>query len=172
MSMDKITKLLEEMRTNPKAKELIQEAGVPKTEEEFIRLYTEIASKLGFDATEEEIRAGIAALIRERREKTAADIEKLSDVEVEKAVGGDKGHSECKDTYLDRENCRLDDGCDHFYHDYNGYICKNTDYGHECPYLNAHCDETFLCGDFVINQNVIDPCSQCMIIFDCQYVIN
>ena len=66
MSMDKITKLLEEMRTNPKAKELIQEAGIPRNDEEFFHLYAEIASKLGFDITEEEIRAGIIALIKEK----------------------------------------------------------------------------------------------------------
>ena len=172
MSMDKITKLLEEMRINPKAKELIQEAGMPRNDEEFIHLYAEIASKIGFDATEEEIRAGIVALIKERRKKTAADIEKLSDDDVEKVVGGEKGHSNCKDTYLNGENCRYNDGCDHVWQDYDGYICKNTSNGHECPYFNAHCDETFLCEGIVMNQNNIDVCSEIMIIYNCQYVIN
>ncbi len=172
MAIEKAKELLEAVKTDPKAKELIQEAGIPRNDEEFFHLYAEIASRLGFDITEEEIRAGIIALIQERREKTAADIEKLSDVEVEKAAGGSKGHSECKDSYLNGENCRLTDGCDHVWQDYDGYICKNTSNGHECPYFNAQCDETYLCGEFVINQNVIDSCSQCMIIYNCQYVIN
>ena len=88
MSMEKLTALLDAVRTDPRAKELLKDAAEPKSEEEMIRLCADIAPKLGFDITEDEIRAGIAEMVRERMEKTAADMEKLPEDELKNAAGG------------------------------------------------------------------------------------
>lgn len=86
--LDKVKELLNAVRIDPKAKELLQGVSEPRSEEEMIRLCAGIAPKLGFDVTEAEIREAITAAALERREKTAADMEKLSDDDVEKAAGG------------------------------------------------------------------------------------
>ena len=53
-----------------------------------IRLCAQVAPKLGFDITADEIRAGIAEMERQRREKASAGMETLPDEEVESATGG------------------------------------------------------------------------------------
>lgn len=82
MAIEKVKELLQAIRNDPKAKELLKGASEPKSEEDMIRLCAEVAPKLGFDVSETDIREAVAALSRERMEKTAADVEKLSDDEV------------------------------------------------------------------------------------------
>ena len=89
MAIEKVKELLNAIRNNPKAKELLKGASEPKSEEDMIRLCSEIAPKLGFDVSETDIREAVAALAKERQAKTAADVEKLSDDEVAQASGGD-----------------------------------------------------------------------------------
>lgn len=88
MSAEKITELLNAIRTDPRARELLQGVSDPQNEEEMIRLCADIAPKLGFDVTEAELRASVAAAAQERRNRTAADMEKLSDDIVKNAAGG------------------------------------------------------------------------------------
>ena len=45
------------------------------------------------------------------------------------AVAGGKGHAECKDTFLDRENCWANDGCDFAWNRYKDYYCHVLDRG-------------------------------------------
>ena len=88
MATEKVMELLNAIRTDPKAKELLKDAAQPRNEEEMIRLCAELALQLGFDVTEAEIREVVTAAAQARREKTAADIQALPDDDVEKAVGG------------------------------------------------------------------------------------
>ena len=89
MAIEKAKELLEAIRTDPKAKELLQGVSEPRSEEDMIRLCAEIAPKLGFDVSEADIREAVAALSRERMEKTAADVQKLSDDDITQASGGE-----------------------------------------------------------------------------------
>ena len=89
MAIEKAKELLEAIKTDLKAKELLKGVSEPRSEEEMIRLCAEIAPKLGFDITEAELREAGAALAKERQDKTAADVQKLSDEEVAQASGGE-----------------------------------------------------------------------------------
>lgn len=130
MSMEKTAGLLNAIKNDPKAKELLKDVSEPRNEEDMIRLCAEIASKLGFDVSEADIRAGVAALAQERKDRTAADVEKLPDSDVEQAAGGmlwddedaPDGHEyNCALTYHSNE-----------WQIQNGYKC-NTHY--LCPSL-------------------------------------
>ena len=88
MATEKVMELLDAIRTDPKAKEMFKGTAKPKSDEEMIRLCAELAPKLGFDVTEDEIRAGVEAIKQERIKKTAADIQALSDEETETVAGG------------------------------------------------------------------------------------
>ena len=88
MSIDKVKKLIEAIKTDPKAREQLRGVSEPRSEEEMIRLCAELAPKLGFVVTEDEIRAGVEAIKQERMKKTAADIQALSDEETETVAGG------------------------------------------------------------------------------------
>ena len=88
MATEKVMELLDAIRTDPKAKEMLKGTAKPKSDEEMIRLCAELAPSLGFDVTEDEIRAGVEAIKQERMKKTAADIQALSDEDAEKIAGG------------------------------------------------------------------------------------
>ena len=117
MAIEKVKELIKAVKTDPKAKELLQGVSEPKSEEDMIRLCVEVAPKLGFDITADEIRAGVTEMERERREKTSAGIEKLSDEDAAKASGGI-----CWTGEDAPDGHEL--GCWLFYHDYD-YQKKN-----------------------------------------------
>ena len=128
MAIEKVKELLKALKTDPKAKELLKDVLEPRSEEDMIRLCAEIAPKLGFDITADEIRAGVAALAQDRRDRTAADVHKLSDEDVSQAEGGALWHNE--DAPDGHEY-----GCVVFYHGeewqiQNGYSCNMN---HLCP---------------------------------------
>ena len=128
MAIEQVKKLLEAIKSDPKAQELLQGVSEPKSEEDMIRLCAEIAPKLGFDVTEADIREAVAAMSRERMEKTAADVEKLPDDDVAQAAGGALWHNE--DAPDGHEY-----GCVLCYHSeewqiQNGYSCNIY---HLCP---------------------------------------
>ena len=128
MAIEQVKKLLEAIKSDPKAQELLQGVSEPKNGEEMIRLCAEVAPKLGFDVTEAEIRQGIAQEEWNRRENTdaaAEQIQKLSDSEVENAAGGSCSELYALDTSAFGE-CEKD---------YNGGICDEI-------YTNPNCRST------------------------------
>ena len=142
MAIEKVKELLETVKTNPKAKELLKGAGEPKSEEDMIRLCAEIAPKLGFDITEAEIRAGVAEMERQRREKTSAGIETLSDEDAEKASGGILWNGEeAPDGH--------ELGCYLTYHDYGyqkekGIWCKRVYFCNSGYYTTTFCSNDWV----------------------------
>ena len=91
MATEKVMELLNAIRTDPRAQELLKDRPQPKNEEEMIRLYAELASRLGFEVTEAEIQSAFREAQRARKERTdaaSAEIQKLSDEDVATAAGG------------------------------------------------------------------------------------
>ncbi len=128
MAIEKVKELIKAVKTDPKAKELLDGVSEPRSEEDMIRLCAEVAPKLGFDVTEAEIRQGIAQEEWNRRENTdaaAEQIQKLSDSEVENAAGGSCSDVDALDTSVFGEGEK----------DYNGGICDEI-------YTNPNCRST------------------------------
>lgn len=128
--MDK-KKLIEELnrfRQDPRTKEAIGEAGCLKDPESAAVLFANLAEKLGYDLKEEDI----LSLFNDekeqriaRTEETAAEIENLSDDEIDQAAGG-RENDACSDTFKNKENCWFNDGCDAVVNNYDGYVCSST----------------------------------------------
>ncbi|MBR5110622.1 MAG: hypothetical protein IK099_10540 [Clostridia bacterium] len=147
--MEQFDEILEKLKSNPKAKDLLGKRAKPESFEAAIKVCAGIVKELSFDLTEAEIRDGIAAAEQERAEKTekaAADIQALPDDDLVDAAGGrdrkTKHHDECvsaigdwtelgscRFTYIDGENCRSSDGCDQNFHYYEFYHCGQNYYG-------------------------------------------
>ena len=69
--MEKIKQILEELRSDPKAAELVKNAA-PKKPEELIKLLAGLAKEHGFDADEGEFAAYYVNALKERAEKSDA----------------------------------------------------------------------------------------------------
>jgi hypothetical protein len=119
--MENAKKFFEEIIKTEEAKALLAAVEAPKTEEDRIAAYIEIAKRLGVELTTEDIQEYFATA-------SDADVAELDDEELEQLVGGG-AHDECKYSYKNEENCILFDGCDGSYRSYDAYICKSNNAG-------------------------------------------
>ena len=122
--MEKFRQFLEEIRNNPAAEEMLKGKGTPQDAAEEIRTYTEIANRLGYSFTEDEMKNCAeqeAAAQRGKREADIQAIQELPESELSEVAGGG---DTCKNTYRNRENCWKNDGCDNIVNMYDHYICS------------------------------------------------
>ena len=91
MSKESAIKYLRELRTNEKAKELLQGMERPKNRDDAIKAYAEVAKELGEDISPEDIAKAleeIEAEIHQKTEAVSADMVELEDDDVENVAGG------------------------------------------------------------------------------------
>jgi predicted ribosomally synthesized peptide with nif11-like leader len=119
--MENAKKFFEKIVKTDEAKALLAAVEAPKTEEDRIAAYIEIAKKLGVELTAEDIQEYFATA-------SDADVAELDDEELEQLVGGD--NAGCKDTFLHKENCWWEDGCDNAWNNYEGYQCSARNLGY------------------------------------------
>lgn len=133
--METLKKFFETLRTNPKAAELLKGKDKPKSSDELVKVYAEIAKELGFDLSEDDLKKGIKALEEEQNVKTGQakeSAQELDESELEKVAGG-RDADDCIYSFQDKENCWIQDGCDLLQVTYPHYICKRIDYdGNSC----------------------------------------
>lgn len=114
MNTDKFVQLLQQMKTDPRAAELVRGMPAPTNDEEAIACYTDLAVKLGSDMSKEEITEGFRALSREQQARTEAarrEMEKAAVGEdaLDVVAGGATGKD--REPY-DDDYCWWSDSCD------------------------------------------------------------
>ena len=128
MSAEKTLELLKKLKEDPKAKELLDGLKNTASADDVISCYAQIAAKLGYDITAEEIREVVnqeEARRKSETEKATSDIQALNDDEVENVVGGVYWYEASESTrpnglairYFRNEGCRwdfTDDDCTWF----------------------------------------------------------
>ena len=91
MASEKTLEILKKMKADPKAKELFEGMEKPGSPDEMISAYAQIAEKLGYGITAEDIRETIKQEEAKRKEKTdkvVSDMKELEDDDVEDVAGG------------------------------------------------------------------------------------
>ena len=92
MSKESAIRFLKELRTNEKARELLQGLKIPESKEDKIKVCAKIAADLGEDVSYEDLADAleeIEAGIRHKAEAASAQMVKLEDKDVENVAGGD-----------------------------------------------------------------------------------
>jgi hypothetical protein len=137
--MSKAKEFFEKLGTDNKAKELFKGKAEPKTGEELVEAYLDAAKQLGYDLTSEDI----VAYIKEKQEKVqsgtdsaAKAVQALPDDALDSVAGGGD-HTECNDTFRDKENCWATDGCDYVFTHYDEYVCNRNYNGYKCGSRDA-----------------------------------
>ena len=100
MTNEKTLEILKEMKEDSKAKELFEGMEKTKSPDEAISAYAQVAEKLGYGITAEEIEEAIEQEETRRKaetEKVAADIVALEDEDLEHVAGGER--VECEKPY-------------------------------------------------------------------------
>ena len=137
MPKESAIKFLRELKTNEKAKELLQGREKPKSKEDAIKAYAEVAKELGEDISAEDIAQAleeIEAEIHQKTEAVSADMVELEDDDLEGVAGGVYTKNDgivkhgCVNDFTDPD-CNWFDACDNFNEIYYG--CTDKYYG-EC----------------------------------------
>ena len=92
MSKESAIRFLKELRTNEKARELLQGLKIPESKEDKIKACAKIAHDLGEDVSYEDLADAleeIEAGIRHKAEAASSDIAELEDEDVENVAGGE-----------------------------------------------------------------------------------
>ncbi len=127
--MDEVRKFIEALQNDPKAKELMDSIEVPVDDEKGIDVYLDLAKKLGFSFSREDILNWIQEkekVCKARFEKAQASMKEELDLEKMSMVAGGKGDDSCEDTFNKGEWCWFNDSCDHAF---NVYRCVNVSDG-------------------------------------------
>ena len=92
MSKESAIRFLKELRTNEKARELLQGLKIPESKEDKIKVCAKIAHDLGEDISFEDLAEAlkeIEAGICQKAEAASAQMVKLEDDDVENVAGGE-----------------------------------------------------------------------------------
>ena len=98
MSKESAIKFLRELKTNEKAKDLLQGRERPKNKEDAIKAYAEVAKELGEDISPEDFARAleeIEAEIHQRTEAVSSDMQELKDDDLGDVAGG--GAFDCEE---------------------------------------------------------------------------
>ena len=128
MSKESAVKFLRELRTNEKAKELLQGRERPKNKEDAIKAYAEVAKELGEDISPEDFAQALEEIEAEIHQKTkavSADMEELKDDDLEGVAGGYGAENGCAGTFSAFSSC---DEVDYCFFSISHYECE-YDYG-------------------------------------------
>ncbi len=111
--MDEVRKFMEAMQNDPRAKELMDSMDVPVDEEKAVDVYLDLAKKLGFSISREELISWVQEKEEEcmsRSERAEADMAEELDSEKMSMVAGGKGRENCFKSYLGKW-CWYSDNC-------------------------------------------------------------
>ena len=91
MASEKTLEILKKMKADPKAKELFEGMEKPTSPDEPISAYAQVAEKLGYGITAEDIREAVKqeeTIRKAKTDKVVADMEELKDDDLEGVAGG------------------------------------------------------------------------------------
>ncbi len=111
--MSEVKKFLEAVQNDPRAEELTKNISVPNDEEQEIALYVDLAKKMGFSVSREDLisyRQEIEKDFLARAKKAEASMEEdLNIKQLNMVAGGAKDG--CSDTHKSGEWCWYNDSC-------------------------------------------------------------
>ena len=118
MANEKTLEILKKMKADPKAKELFEGMEKPTSPDEAISAYAQVAEKLGYGITAEDIREAVKqeeTIRKAKTDKVVADMEELKDDDLEGVAGG-KENDACANTvdFSISEWCWSNDWCAKF----------------------------------------------------------
>ena len=114
MVNEKTLEILKEIKADPKAKELFKGMEKPKSPDEAIAAYAQVAEKLGYGITAEDIREAVKqeeTIRKAKTDKVVADMEELKDDDLEGVAGGYYHEDGCVETYSIFSSCDKVDYC-------------------------------------------------------------
>ena len=143
MSAEKTLELLKKLKEDPKAKELLDGLKNTAPADDVITCYAQIAAKLGYAITAEEIREVVnqeEARRKSETEKIASDMKELNDDDVEHVAGGAARYMMCGEWH---DGCRY--SLDGFCVVNDACMAGNINYLCSSDWSDGDCSVSFYC---------------------------
>lgn len=105
---------MRELKTNEKAKELLQGREMPQNKDDAIKAFAEVASELGEDISPEDFSKALEQIeseVHQRTKTVSSDMEALEDDDLEGVAGGYYYEDGCVETYSIFSSCDKVDYC-------------------------------------------------------------
>ena len=156
MSKEQALKFLSDYKVNRALMEKVDDIFEDNPDKPDNELWVLAAKECGYQFTPEELEEVFHKKIQEQAEtETKLSAEALDEAELSAVAGGaesenchdsfwcenisryshDMSQTNCKGSFLNRENCWHDDGCDSCYNIYPNYECKRNG---QCSYAFTH----------------------------------
>jgi hypothetical protein len=140
MPENNVELFFEKLSSDPNAKELFKGKEKPENKDELLSSYRTAARTYGYELTAEELSDYVREKSEERKRATinaAKAVQSLPDDALSGVAGGGD-HEDCKDTFMDMENCWVTDACDMVFNMYDKYKCNSL--------YKDHCNAQGNCG--------------------------
>ncbi len=114
---ENVRKFLKELRTNPRARNLVKNFRAPASDEEAAAGYVRLAEALGYSIPPEKMKAGLQALEEEVRSRSTGvenAVGRIGEEELEDVSGGSSGAwypMYCQEQFVENEWCWYADSC-------------------------------------------------------------
>ena len=113
--MEEVKQFLQEISTDPKAKGLMKGMKEPENVREAAAVYHEVAEKLGYQLTKNDIKTILAFMEKNQKEQTAKTEcsvkQALDDSALDAVAGGGENYDNCDSTAYEGEWCWFSDSC-------------------------------------------------------------
>ncbi len=149
MSKEQAGAFLNNYKTDRALMEKVESLFEANPEKPDGELWAQAGKEAGFEFTPQEL----DEVFHERIQNEDVSVQTLDEKELAAVAGGDKKcvgafwctlankfseenkHDNCKDTFVNRENCWHNDGCDNCYNMYSDYQCNHSG---ECDWAFTH----------------------------------
>ena len=113
---EKIRKLMDTLRNDPRAKGMVQGMKQPENDAEAAEAYAKLAQDLGFDISAEEIAEAMKKMEQAQQARTGAAAEavekaSLTEGDLDRVAGGNSHPTVCEDSFTEGEWCWFTDSC-------------------------------------------------------------
>ncbi len=120
--MNEVQKFIEALQNDPRAKELMDSIGVPVDDENAIDVYIDLAKKLGFSISGEDLLSWKQEKEKEYKasaEKAEASMMEALDQEKMSAAAGGGDFKACESSFKRDEWCWFSDSCKKLINEYH-----------------------------------------------------
>ncbi len=120
--MDEVRKFFEALQSDPRAKELMDSIDVPADDEKGVDVYVDLAKKLGFSISGEDLISWKQEKEKEckaRCEKAETSMVQALDIKEMSMAAGGKGNKACDSSFNKGEWCWFSDSCKHVINEYH-----------------------------------------------------
>ena len=159
MAMDDVSKFLKAVHDDPEVREQLKKQSPPATDEEAVKVYVDLAARMGYTITTDEITRGLTGaekFMQAKADSAAASVKEALDESALEHVAGGGADPRCSTTFSTGEWCWFSDSCAYIINYYSSNPSSNEhEYSLDEIEKGSHCTQVpTLTDDIIFDNNI------------------